>query len=320
MNAYFQIARNTFRETLRQPVFFLVLAAMLVLVFMIPYLALFVFGEAVKLVVDSALASLLLFGWVAAVLAAGHSISREIQNGTVQLVLSKPVTRYGFIIAKIAGILAALTLFSFIGAIASWLVLRAPEETTGVDSRVMIAYGAAFTVGCLVGGVANFIARVAFTMTAILAMCITFPVALLGVVLTLPVTADNALPLPGSFAAACVLAWLAVLAMGALATALSTRLELVPNLLACAVVFQLGLISDYVFGRAAAGNPLAWLAHNLLPNWQLFWMADALAACKPIPWSYVGLGAVYIAIFIVFFTLLAMLLFRTREVGGQARR
>ena len=83
MNAYFQIARNTFRETLRQPVFFLVLASMLVLVVMIPYLALFVFGEAVKLVADSALASLLLFGFVYALLFVMFVflLTRKIQHG-----------------------------------------------------------------------------------------------------------------------------------------------------------------------------------------------------------------------------------------------
>ena len=235
--------------------------------------------------------------------------------------LSKPVGRHGFILAKIGGILAALTLFAFLGALAGWLVLRAPDDVTGVDHRVMLVYGAALTAGCLAGGVANFISRVSFPMTAILAMCITFPLALLITPLFSATAFADELPAPQSFAAACVLAWLAVLAMGALATALSTRLELVPNMLLCAAVFQLGLVSDYVFGRAAAAGSLAaWLAHNLIPNWQLFWMADALAARRPIPWSYVGFGAVYVAIFIGFFTLLAMLMFRNREVGGQARR
>ena len=234
-------------------------------------------------------------------------------------VLSKPVQRHGFIAAKIGGILAALTVFVLIGGVAAYLSILAPLEGTDVDGRISGAYAGAFLLGCGAGGLANYISRLSFAMTAILAMCVTFPLALL-VAKLLPVHSDQVIPPAGDFAAAVVLAWFAVLAMGALATALSTRLELVPNMLACSTVFLLGLVSDYIFGRAAATSSVAWLAHNLVPNWQLFWMADALAAGKAIPWAYVVLGAAYAATFILFFAVLAILLFRTREVGGNARR
>jgi hypothetical protein len=66
------------------------------------------------------------------------------------------------------------------------------------------------------------------------------------------------------------------------------------------------------------GNRLASLAHACLPNWQLFWLADALAAKRPIPVAYVVYGGVYALLVVAFFVLLAVALFWQREVGSQA--
>jgi len=58
--------------------------------------------------------------------------------------------------------------------------------------------------------------------------------------------------------------------------------------------------------------------HACLPNWQLFWMADALAAKRPIPAAYVAFGGLYAVLVVAFFMLLAVALFWQREVGSQA--
>jgi hypothetical protein len=67
------------------------------------------------------------------------------------------------------------------------------------------------------------------------------------------------------------------------------------------------------------GNRVATVLYACIPNWQLFWMADALAAEKKIPMAYVALGGVYVALVISFLGLVAVVLFWNREVGGQMR-
>jgi hypothetical protein len=62
---------------------------------------------------------------------------------------------------------------------------------------------------------------------------------------------------------------------------------------------------------------VAEVFHSLIPNWQLFWMADALTAGKEIPVSYVLYGFSYIALFAIVFSCLAYVLFTNREVGKQ---
>ena len=87
----YQIARNTFRESLREPIFLLVLLSALVLIGFYPVLTLFVFFAQEKLVVDSSIATMMVFGWGLAIMIASYAISREIDNGMALLLLSKPV-------------------------------------------------------------------------------------------------------------------------------------------------------------------------------------------------------------------------------------
>jgi hypothetical protein len=67
-------------------------------------------------------------------------------------------------------------------------------------------------------------------------------------------------------------------------------------------------------------QPGSWAASILyacIPNWQLFWMADALAADRTIPLAYVVFGGVYVAMVVAFFMVVAVGLFWRREVGRQ---
>ena len=62
---------------------------------------------------------------------------------------------------------------------------------------------------------------------------------------------------------------------------------------------------------------MASALYAIIPNWQLFWMADALAAQSSIPASYVIYGAIYSILMLAFLMLLAVALFGNREVGKQ---
>ena len=66
-----------------------------------------------------------------------------------------------------------------------------------------------------------------------------------------------------------------------------------------------------------SGSILASFLYAVIPNWQLFWKADALAADVKIPVSYVLYGAVYSVLMVAFLMVMAIILFGDREVGNQ---
>ena len=65
------------------------------------------------------------------------------------------------------------------------------------------------------------------------------------------------------------------------------------------------------------GSMVATALYAIIPNWQLFWMADALAQKAAIPAEYLFYGIAYAVVMIAFLMVLAVLLFGSREVGRQ---
>src|ERR1035438_4806889 len=157
MRQFRNIAVNAFMELIRQPIFLLLMTgSVLFEIFLaVPYY--FAFGDEMKLVKTSALAVMLLTGLFGAVLSASASLAREIRTGTALAVLSKPVGRAQFLLAKFAGLAAALTLLAYVNMVgvmtASWMAFDAYGKTD-VTAISIFAGGVAVAYG--LGGVRHF--------------------------------------------------------------------------------------------------------------------------------------------------------------------
>ena len=126
---------------------------------------------------------------------------------------------------------------------------------------------------------------------------------------------------------AALLIMLALWLLAAIALACSTRLDMIPTLAICTAVFLIGLMSDYLFGRALEPGVKTtgfwqtiglWISsglYTIIPNWQLFWLSDALEKGRTIPWSYVGKALAYVAGYLGAALIAAMLLFEERELS-----
>lgn len=317
MRNFFQIAKNAFREALREPIFFVLLVCALFLIGLFPCLSLFVFREEIKMVVDSSMATTLVFGLITGVLSATHTVSREMRNGTVLLLMSKPVNRWSFVLAKIAGTLTALTVFVFLCDTATLISLYVAADQFQLNFGTLYIYLATLFAAAVYGAIRNYVSQASFSASAVGGLCLALPVLLTIILLTAFRSGHqfehfNVVP-------ALILLFFAVWAMGAITVAFSTRLNMVSNLVVCAALFMLGLVSNYFIGRSIDGNILMRLLYALIPNWQFFWMADALASQQNIPANYIGWAFAYICLYIGLCALLAMCLFRSKEVAGESR-
>src|SRR5215470_7151916 len=139
MRQFATIASNAFMELVRQPVFLLLMtgSAAFEIFLATPYY--FAFGDEPKLVKNTALAVMLLSGLFGAVLSASASLAREIRSGTALAVLSKPVGKANFLLAKYVGLMAALTLLTYVNLIAALLASRMAFDAYG--STDMFAVG-----------------------------------------------------------------------------------------------------------------------------------------------------------------------------------
>ena len=253
MSIIYHIAKNTLRECLRQPIYIILMITTLVIIGCYPIFSWFVFREQEKLVIDGSLASILLFGLITAVLCSSHAVFREIESGTVLLILSKPVSRSQFILAKVVGIGAALTIFVVVTGLAAVMMLRAATDQFRFDHNVIIAYFVLMGLANIYGGARNY-----FTSRSYAAECTkgltVLMIILATIVFFLPEWSSSrynwkegsAMYNP-ELAMELVLILFAVWAMGAMAVAFSTRLNLVSNMTVCMSIFFLGLMSNYIY-------------------------------------------------------------------------
>jgi hypothetical protein len=116
---------------------------------------------------------------------------------------------------------------------------------------------------------------------------------------------------------AAILILFALWILAGLALASSTRLDVIPTLAICSAFFLVGIMSDYLFGRRAeTGSWWASVLYTLTPNWQLFWLADALDSGKStFHWGYVGKAFGYVIGYVGATLALAVMLFEERELS-----
>ena len=314
---FFKIAANTFKESVREPIFALLLMCAVLLIANFPFVAIFVFYDQVKLVVDSSMATTMLFGLFAAVLCSSNTVSREMRDGTVLLLFSKPVFRSTFILAKIAGIMMASVLFVLVCNAASVVALYIAIDPFRVDFPLYYILLGLLVLGGATGMVLNFAKASSFPAVMTFFMAAALPLMAIAVMIFKKVPPEIVL---SDFLLAITLLFFAVAAMATLTVVFATRLDMVSNLCVSSVLFALGLMSNYLFQPEAGSLSLIKsVCYALLPNWQMFWLADALATRKTIPLEYLGYAAVYVVLYIGLCAMWAVLVFNDKEIAKDSR-
>ncbi len=324
MRQFITIAINAFMELVRQPVFLLLMTSSAVFIVFLATPYYFAFGDEPKLVKNSALAVLLLTGLFGAVLSASASLAREIRSGTALAVLSKPVGRAQFLLAKYAGLVAALTVMTGVNLVAALLASRMAFDAYGsTDMFALGTFLGALALAYGLGGFSNFFLRRPFVSDAV------FSLVVMSVVAFVVISFFSKERVPQVFGTgtdwrmvpAAILILFALWILAALALACSTRFDMIATLSICSAFFLAGIVSDYLYmllgGKLDGGGPWwATVLYTVVPNWQLFWMADLLdKGTTGFPWGYVGKALVYVACYAGAALALAVALFEERELN-----
>ena len=309
------IARNTFTESIRQPIYsVLIIVGMLALALNLQ-LAGYTFDDDNLLLVQFGLSTILVVCLLLAAFTATSVLSEEIETRTVLTVVSKPVPRPVFVLGKYLGVTGAITLAMWCLSLVFLMTLRHRVQSTArddVDWPVVL-----FGLGAVVGAIAfataaNFLYRKVFTSVLVKSLAGTLLVGLLGVLVfskawalqapTVELLAHDQVMLECIVALVIVLG--AVWVLTAVAVAASTRLGQVMTLMVCLGVFLIGLVSgsldqiiDQELGLSTTLGPgqtyaaifasdaglglkavfaLLQTMQLVLPNLQLFWPADAI--------------------------------------------
>lgn len=307
-------------ELVRQPVFLLLMtvSASFEIFLATPYY--FAFGDEPKLVKNSVLAVMLLSGLFGAVLSASASLAREIRSGTALAVLSKPVGRAQFLLAKYVGLAGALAVLTYVNTVAALIASRMTFDAYGeTDLAAVGIFALGVVAAYALGGFSNFFLRRPFVSDGVFALVImvTFAAFIIFTFTQQKQSASEMSYVDWRMVPAAVLVLFALWILAALALACSTRFDMIPTLAICSALFLVGLMSDYLFGRPAdRGEWWGTVLYTMIPNWQNFWLADALDSGKStFHWGYVSKAFVYVCCYVGAALAAAVTLFEDRELS-----
>lgn len=293
------IAHNTFVESIRQPIFVVLVMVGALFLVLNPQLAAYsmeVGGGDNKMLVDLGLSTLFLVGLLLAAFTATGVLSSEVENKTVLTVVSKPVARPSFVVGKFVGVAAAIALAYFCLAIVFVFTIRHRVMSTASDQFDMpvVLFGVgAFAVALFVSAWGNYFYRWVFTSTFMTTLAATLTLALC-LVLVIDKHWEMQSPLAEfqadegrltQIAIGLLLVLEAVFLLTAVAVAASTRLGQVMTLVVCLGVFALGLVTNSMsaYVNERVGVPAT------IPAWDSI---NAIFASEP----GVGLQLVYLLV------------------------
>lgn len=321
LNKLFSIAKNTFTETIRQPIYAVILVIALLSIFLSPSLTMYTLDDDNKLLRELGLSTLFISGLFIAIFSASAAVTEEFETKTIITVLSKPIQRPIFIIGKFLGVTAAVFLSFYICTIAFLMATRHGVLTTATDYHdmtVLVAAGAIIGVSMLLTSFLNYSYDWKFSSTAIVSIAI---LATLGILFLALIDRDwkfnpaqNSIALFDIYASILIL--IAIIVLVALAIMFSTRFNIILTLICCVGVFLLGLISDYAFGRFAQTHLWAKIGRILVPNLQTFWISDAIYEdSSQMTVHYIVTSASYGLCYAAAVLLVAIAMFQSREAA-----
>jgi ABC-type transport system involved in multi-copper enzyme maturation permease subunit len=131
------IARNTFKEAVRDRVLYLLLFFAAVSILFARVLALLTVGDRVKIIKDIGLASISLFGALMAILIGTGLVYKEIEKRTIFTLLSKPLRRHEFLLGKFLGLV--LTLAVLLAAMSLIFLALVLVHTGTIEWNLLLA-------------------------------------------------------------------------------------------------------------------------------------------------------------------------------------
>jgi len=333
MIRFWSIAQNTFVQTIRQPVYgILLLVTFVVLVMSLP-LAGWTMSTSYhetdqKMLENLGLSTLLVSGLLVAAFSASSVLSREIEDMTALTVISKPVSRSTFVAGKFSGVLAAVTVAFYLSSLVFLMTIRhrvMPAASDPYDVPVLALGLSAFGLAMLTALMGNyffgwpFVSAGVWSATALLSVAMA-ALSFIGKgwkIVPLGYDTADKVAISGQLLIAIALIFMAVAVLVAVAVAASTRLGQVMTLVVCCALFFLGSVHPWLFGYwqkdVIAARVLGWAVAKLT----YFFQIDAISTDTPIPASYVGMAALYCLLYVAGVLCVGMALFEKRPLEAQ---
>lgn len=123
MRQIFAIAHNTFREAVRNKIFYTLLFFSFVFALFSISLSMMVLGSLSHVLVNMGLANIEIFGTLIAIFVGISLVYKELEKRTIYTIMSRPIKRWQFVLGKYLGLILTLIVEIFIMSAIYFIVM-----------------------------------------------------------------------------------------------------------------------------------------------------------------------------------------------------
>jgi hypothetical protein len=318
------IAQASYRETIRQPFYWLLLFLSILFMLVsvvVPYFT-FEGTEELKMYKDLQFDAMLLPTLIVTLFMAAVSIAEEIENRTAITLLSKPVKRWQFLLGKFSGMLFAAALMLLVLTVMFGMMINAKISYDAQADQSVLAEQlkkvkspeerATYMrelqrIQDLPGAAEDWVAVKQSTREMQPSIAPTVEFLLMTFVAVKAISAGP------------VLILCQVMVLTAIAVALATRLPLVVNLVVCLFIFFFGRLTPVLTSQPDQPKLVVFVAEVfgvLFPSLHYYDQGPTIASgVLTVPWSYVFHAWMHGLIYMGIALLFGMILFEDRDVA-----
>lgn len=146
MNSIFAIARNTFREAIRNRILYLILLFSLIMIGSSGALSQLTIADRGKIIKDLGFTAISLFGVAIAIFLGVTLVYNELEKKSIYTIVSKPIDRWQFLLGKFFGLLMTIYVNIFIMTLVFLFMLHyhyQMEDATGNPSWILVMVSSA---------------------------------------------------------------------------------------------------------------------------------------------------------------------------------
>lgn len=130
LNSILTIAKNTFRETIRDRILLSAIASIIAIILFTLFIGSLSLGESTRVIIDFSVTAIYILQLFVAIFIASSLIYKEVEGKTFYLILPKPISRSEILLGKTLGLTATTILVTGISTIALFLILFLKNEHT----------------------------------------------------------------------------------------------------------------------------------------------------------------------------------------------
>jgi len=313
MRALPSLIQVSFQNIIRQSFFSIAIVGGYLFISSTPVFTMFTFWDAEQLVLDTGMAAILIVGLLISVLATSSIVGGEIEEKTTTLLLSKPLSRFTFLLSKFCAVSLSL-IFVFIPlacALIMTLQVGVPEAVwSDLEYSILWFEFLPLVLAAFVAAAANYYADKNFASSFIILLNVFLALSLLILIAVHKGGLKINLFYPIS------LLWMGSVLMCPISSLFALRGKVIFTLTFSFLVFTLGLISNWLFG-GLLHNFWIKIVYSVIPNFQLFWIEEFWKKKEVIPFSYFYNVFVYLFLYSIGMLFLTWGILENKEMSGR---